>query len=58
MTELKKVASLLLAALREIFDEAAYARFLERHELKPSRHSYREFLRESLPQQERRPRCC
>ncbi len=58
MQELKKAASLLMSTLREIFDEAAYARFLERHELAPSRQSYREFLRESLPQQERRPRCC
>jgi len=58
MRELKKAASLLMSALREIFDEAAYARFLARHELAPSRQSYREFLRESLPQQERRPRCC
>ncbi len=58
MAKLKRAASLLLSALREIFDEAAYARFLERHELAPSRHSYREFLRENLPRQERRPRCC
>ncbi len=58
MRELKKAASLLRAVLREIFDEAAYARFLARHELAPSRHSYREFLRENLPRQERRPRCC
>jgi hypothetical protein len=37
---------LLLAALREIFDEAAYARFLERTAQPSSRAAYAGFLRE------------
>jgi hypothetical protein len=50
--------ALALAALREIFDENAYARFLHRHELARSRESYKSFLREQGARRERRPRCC
>jgi hypothetical protein len=46
------------AILREIFDESAYARFLERRRLTTSPTAYAEFLAESGPQRERRPRCC
>ncbi len=49
---------LLRAALAEIFDEAAYARFLARTGAAPSRASYAEFLRENARVRERRPRCC
>jgi hypothetical protein len=55
---LNMVASVLRSAVREIFDESAYARFLERHHLTSSRHAYAAFLRESQCQRERRPRCC
>ena len=44
--------------LREIFDESAYARFLERRQLTTSPTAYAEFLAESRQQRERRPRCC
>jgi len=44
--------------LREIFDESAYARFLERRQLTSSSDAYAEFLDESRQQRERRPRCC
>jgi hypothetical protein len=57
MNRLCKILRTLLAALREIFDEAAYQRFLERASLASSPQAYAEFLRE----QERistRPRCC
>ena len=47
----------LLAALREIFDESAYRRFLERTGQAPSRASYREFLRQRSASKPR-PRCC
>ena len=47
-----------LAALREIFDENAYARFLDRNRLPSSRQAYAAFLRESAHQRERRARCC
>jgi hypothetical protein len=52
-----KTLALLLAALREIFDEAAYARFLERHGLPSSPAAYQAFLRERASRAPR-PRCC
>jgi hypothetical protein len=55
-------ASRLLAVvgsiLREIFDEAAYARFLERNKVESSREAYSSFLRESEVLRARRARCC
>ena len=53
-----RVVSILLATLREIFDENAYARFLQLERLEPSRASYAAFLRENGCRRERRPRCC
>ena len=50
--------SLLLAVLREIFDENAYARFLTREQLSPSRVAYHCFLKECEAQRRHRPRCC
>ncbi len=49
---------ILLATLREIFDESAYARFLQRTQMAPSRAAYAAFLREREHSQARRPRCC
>jgi hypothetical protein len=49
---------LLVAALREIFDENAYARFLAREGLAQSCESYAAFLREHEVATARRPRCC
>jgi hypothetical protein len=46
------------AALREIFDESAYARFLNRQRMVSSPAAYGEFLRESELAKARRPRCC
>jgi hypothetical protein len=51
-------AKLLMAVLREIFDEAAYSRFLKRERTERSRESYAEFLRENAIVTARRPRCC
>lgn len=50
--------ALTTAALREIFDEAAYARFLARTGQPSTRAAYAGFLRERAASQERRPRCC
>jgi hypothetical protein len=50
--------TLLVAALREIFDESAYARFLDRQRVASSQAAYGEFLRESEIAKARRPRCC
>jgi hypothetical protein len=46
------------AALREIFDENAYERFLKARGLRRSRESYQGFLAERRTAQERQPRCC
>jgi hypothetical protein len=58
MTEIRKALSLVVAALREIFDESAYSRFLLAHRLPPGRASYTAFLREQEGIRGRRPRCC
>jgi hypothetical protein len=44
--------------LREIFDESAYARFLQRRQLANSPQAYAEFLVEHEARAQRRPRCC
>ena len=49
---------LVMAALREIFDESAYDRFLVRTQALRSVESYREFMREREVAAARRPRCC
>ena len=46
------------AALREIFDETAYSRFLERSHLSSSPAAYSAFCRERESSCARRPRCC
>ena len=53
-----KAARILLATLREIFDEAAYARFLRRTQVESSREAYAAFCRERESSQARRPKCC
>ena len=57
-SRLKSCLSVFTAALREIFDESAYARFLARNRLSASRTAYAEFLREHEVAKIRRPRCC
>jgi hypothetical protein len=54
----RRFAATLVTALREIFDENAYARFLARHRMTNTRESYALYLRESNLTRERRPRCC
>lgn len=48
----------LRATLREIFDESAYDRFLQRSHASRSRASYREFTRERDAAMLKKPRCC
>lgn len=55
---MKRIAQIVLATLREIFDESAYARFLQRNRMQSSRAAYAAFLRESEAARARRPRCC
>ena len=58
---LKQLASfvrIFLATLREIFDEAPYARFLQRVRTASSPKAYAAFCREREHRNARRPRCC
>ena len=57
MKKLRQVGATVLAMLREIFDEAAYRRFLQQSGKPQSRASYREFSRQKLNVKPR-PRCC
>ena len=50
--------SVLIATLREIFDEAAYQRYLTRSEVASSAIAYHDFLREGETAKARCPRCC
>jgi hypothetical protein len=54
----REFCATLLAALREIFDEAAYARFLRRTQMAPSREAYAAFWRERELAHAQKPRCC
>ncbi len=47
-----------LSTLREIFDEAAYSRFLARHGTSSCPNAYAAFLREQDGVKARRPKCC
>lgn len=58
MKRFVNICRIILATLREIFDEAAYARFLVRTNAFASRQSYAAFCRERDATQNRRPRCC
>lgn len=55
---MKRIVEIVIATLREIFDESAYERFLERNRMSSSREAYAAFLREGEMAKARRPRCC
>jgi hypothetical protein len=55
---LKAAARILLATLREIFDEAAYARFLSRARMESSAKAYAAFRHECEEAKSRCPKCC
>jgi hypothetical protein len=58
MNWLARAGRIFRAMLREIFDEAGYARFLERAQMESSRQAYAAFQREREMAASRRPRCC
>lgn len=58
MRRLKNAARILTCMLREIFDEAAYKRFLERTRMPPSRAAYAAFWSERESTAARKIRCC
>ncbi len=47
-----------VAMLREVFDESAYQRFLERGQMESSASAYALFRRENELARSRRARCC
>jgi len=53
-----RALTLVHSVLREIFDESAYARFLQRNKLESSREAYAGFIRENEVIRARRTRCC
>jgi hypothetical protein len=53
-----RAGKVLIATLREIFDESAYQRFLDRSRLKSSPNAYAVFRKENEQAKSRRPRCC
>lgn len=58
MTHLSSAARLFWATLREIFDEAAYARFLRRTDLPAGREAYAAFCCERESLRARQAKCC
>ena len=58
LANVRNAGTLLFAALREIFDESAYARFLARRQLATSPNAYAAFRDEQEMAKARRPRCC
>jgi hypothetical protein len=57
-TALLRLQRILLLTLREIFDEAAYARYLQRTGAPESRKSYADFLAEKNRAKAPSARCC
>jgi hypothetical protein len=58
---MKRIVSswrILIDTLREIFDEAAYARFLSRKRTASSAEAYADFRREFEQAKAQRPKCC
>src|ERR1700675_2848347 len=58
LSALSRLASVSRAILREIFDESAYERFLDRRRLESSPNAYAIFRQENEQAKSRRPRCC
>ncbi len=58
MKPISRAAQIVLATLREIFDEAAYDRFLLRAGMASSATAYAAFRKELEEEKVRRPKCC
>jgi len=58
MTALRAFGRLLIGILRELADESAYARHLERHGEAPSPAAWRRFSEERLRAKYSRAKCC
>jgi len=55
---LKHAVRILVSVAREIFDESAYIRFLQRRQMPSSSAAYAAFQKECEAVKARRPRCC
>jgi hypothetical protein len=55
---MRRFARLLLALLRELADENAYRRHLDRHGREPSPQEYRRFADERMRAKYARAKCC
>jgi len=58
MTRLRTAVRVFVTVLREIFDEAAYERFLRRRQIASSAEAYHAFYHERESAYVRRTRCC
>jgi hypothetical protein len=58
MMRLAQAARIFVAMLQEIFDESAYARFLQRSKMQPSTQAYAAFCHEHEAAKTRCPKCC
>lgn len=58
MNAVRAFGRLVLAILRELADESAYARHLARRGAKPSPDEWRRFTEERLRSRYCRPKCC
>jgi hypothetical protein len=58
MTHIRHALHILMCALREIFDESAYARFLERTRLVSSPDAYAAFCKDRESTKSRQTKCC
>jgi hypothetical protein len=58
MSQVVEAVRIVLATLREIFDEAAYERFLRRSRMISSTQAYAAFRQEFEAAKARRPKCC
>lgn len=58
MSRVRIAVRILWSAIREIFDEAAYERFLQNADMRSSAEAYAAFCRERECKSSRRLRCC
>jgi hypothetical protein len=58
VSKFMRALGILVDALREIFDESAYGRFLLLNQVPRGRSSYAAFLREQEATKTRCPKCC
>ena len=58
LESLARVYVIVRAVLFELFDEAAYTRFLNRHSMDSTPEAYRAFMQEQQAVKARRVRCC